>query len=211
MTKLIINRIFAYIFIILSFLKVIFTLIFIHTSDLGESIFHYVESIVHIVLLIFLCKQAIKNHIGHFFHEYFLEAIIMGGITTVASIYSCIINKYSLDDSVLKLLPTFLSIFVNIFLYISFHHHHDSTVKIVLIIFVVISIVLNCNSVLGDIIQYNEQDINSHAFTISLISHLLSLFFNVFVLLTAISMKHVLKNDPSKVVQYVQTEEEKKE
>ena len=48
MTKLIINRVFAYIFIILSFAKVVFSLLFMHTSDLGESILHYIESAVQI-------------------------------------------------------------------------------------------------------------------------------------------------------------------
>ena len=36
----------------------------------------------------------------------------------------------------------------------------------------------------------------------------LTLFFNLFVLLTAMSMKHVLRNDPSKVVNYVKLRED---
>ena len=148
MTKLKINRIFAYIFILLSFSKVIFTLIFMHTTDIGENIFHYVESIVHIILLIFLVKQAIKNHIAHFFHEYFLEAIIMGGISSIALIYSSIIHHSSLDESLINLLPVIISIVVNIFLMTSFHHHHDHRVKIVLVLFISISIFLNLYSVI---------------------------------------------------------------
>ena len=207
MTKLIINRVFAYIFILLSFAKVIFSLIFMHTSDLGESIFHYVESAVHIFLLIFLIKQAIKNHIAQFFHEYFLEAIIMGGISSIALIYSCIIHNYSLDSSVIKLLPVILSIVVNVFLFSSFHHHHDHRVKIVLVCFISISIVLNINSIVGNIADYISSVMELEVFMLTLVSNLLSLFFNIFVLLTAISMKHVLKKDPSTVVDYVQLEE----
>ena len=207
MTKLIINRVFAYIFILLSFAKVIFSLIFMHTSDLGESIFHYVESAVHIFLLIFLIKQAIKNHIAQFFHEYFLEAIIMGGISSIALIYSCIIHNYSLDSSVIKLLPVILSIVVNVFLFSSFHHHHDHRVKIVLVCFISISIVLNINSIVGNIADYSSSIMELEVFILTLVSNLLSLFFNIFVFLTAISMKHVLKKDPSIVVDYVQLEE----
>ena len=207
MTKLIINRVFAYIFIILSFAKVEFSLLFMHTSDLGESILHYIESAVHIFLLIFLVKQAIKNHIAQFFHEYFLEAIIMGGISSVALIYSCIIHEYTLDSSLIKLLPVILSIVVNIFLFTSFHHLHDHRVKIVLVSFIVLSIVLNVNSVIGNISAYANSQVELNVFVLTLISNSLSLFFNIFVLLTAISMKHVLKKDPSIVVDYVQIEE----
>ena len=88
MTKLKINRIFAYIFILLSLIKVVYSLIFNHSHDVVENIFHYIENGVHIILLVFLCKQAVKNKIGHFFHEYFLEAIIMGTISTIALIYT---------------------------------------------------------------------------------------------------------------------------
>lgn len=207
MTKLKINRVFAYIFILLSFTKVLFTLIFMHTSDLGESIFHYVESAVHIFLLILLVRQAIKNHIAQFFHEYFLEAIIMGGISSISLIYSCIIHNYSLDTSAMKLLPVMISVIVNIFLFTSFHHHHDHRVKIVLVSFICLSLLLNINSGVGNIVNYLNQSITFEVFLLSLISNLLSLFFNVFVLLTAISMKHVLKKDPSVVVDYVQIEE----
>ena len=43
-----------------------------------------------------------------------------------------------------------------------------------------------------------------------LTSNLLTLFFNIFVLLTAISMKHVLRSDPNQVVHYVKLEEDGK-
>ena len=210
MTKLIINRIFAYIFIVISFLNVIFSMIFIHTGDLGESIFHYIENIVHIVLLILLVKQAIKNKIGHFFHEYFLEAVIMGVISSISLIYSCLVHDYSIDDSFIKIVPAVLSLVVNVFLFISFHHHHDKTVKIVLIIFVGLSLVLSVNSIAGNVIEYLNGAFTLELFATSLISNILSLVFNVFVLLTAISMKHVLRNNPDKVVNYVKLEEDEK-
>ena len=208
MTKLKINRIFAYIFILLSLAKVVFSLIFLHTSDVGETVIHIVDSVVHVVLLVFLCKQVIKNKIGHFFHEYFLEAIIMGGISIIAAVYSIIIHKSTIDDSLIKLLPLLFTIAVNIFLIISFHHHHDKTVKVVLIIFLIISAILNINSVVGNAISYSSQEIDFKGFMISLISNLLSLSFNIFVLLTAVSMKHVLRKDPTKVVDYVKLEED---
>lgn len=210
MTKLKINRIFAYIFIVISFLKVIFSLIFIHTSNLGESIFHYVENIVHIVLLVLLVKQAIKNKIGHFFHEYFLEAVIMGVISSISLIYTCLVHDYSLDDSFIKVVPAILSLVVNVFLFISFHHHHDRTVKFVLIAFVSISLVLSVNSVVGNFVEYLNNEFSIELFLTTLISNVLSLVFNVFVLLTAISMKHVLRSNPNQVVNYVKLEEDEK-
>lgn len=208
MTKLKINRLFAYIFIALSFAKVIFSLIFMHSHDIGETIFHYVEDIVHIILLIFLCKHAIKNKIGHFFHEYFVEAIIMGIITTVSSIYTCIIHEYQIGDSFMTLLPITLSIIVNVFLLVSFHHHHDHTVKLVLIVFVALSILISGNSVLDIIISFAQGQSEFKTFIETLISNLLTLFFNIFVLLTAISMKHVLRSNPNKVVDYVKLRED---
>lgn len=208
MTKLKINRLFAYIFIFLSFAKVIFSLIFVHTEDVGETIFHYIEGIVHLVLLVLLCKQAIKNKIGHFFHEYFVEAIIMGIISTVSLTYSCIHHHYEIADSFMTLLPVTLSIAVNIFLLVNFHHHHDHTVKIVLIVFVALSLVLSGNSVLDNIVSYANGATTLNVFIETLITNLLTLFFNIFVLLTAISMKHVLRKDPSKVVNYVKLYED---
>lgn len=208
MTKLIIKRIFAYIFIALSVASVICSLIFAHSEDLGETIFHYVESVVHIVLLVFLCKHAIRNKIGHFFHEYFLEAIIMGIITTISLIYTCIVHHYELGDSFMRLLPVTLTIGVNIFLLINFHHHHDHTVKIVLIVFVALSLLVSGNSVLDSILSFANNAIDEHEFVRSLISNLLTLFFNLFVLLTVMSMKHVLRSDPNKVVDYVKLRED---
>ena len=208
MTKLLIKRIFAYIFIALSFAKVVFSLIFLHTEDLGETIIHYVESVVHIILLVFLCKHAIRNKIGHFFHEYFVEAIIMGIISTVALTYSCIIHHYNIGDSFMTLLPVTLSIAVNVFLLVNFHHHHDHTVKVVLIVFVALSLLFSGNSVLDNIVSFSNGSLEQHAFISSLISNLLTLFFNLFVLLTAMSMKHVLRSDPSKVVNYVKLRED---
>lgn len=208
MTKLKIKRAFAFIFIALSMAKVIFSLCFSHSHDLGETIFHYVESAVHIILLVFLCKHAIRNKIGHFFHEYFLEAIIMGIITTISLIYTCVIHQYNIEDSFMKLLPITLSIAVNVFLLVSFHHLHDHTVKIVLIVFVALSLLISGNSVLDIIINYSKDLIDLDSFIISLISNLLSLFFNLFVLLTAMSMKHVLRKDPNKVVSYVKLRED---
>ena len=208
MTKLLIKRIFAYIFIALSFAKVVFSLIFLHTEDLGETIIHYVESVVHIILLVFLCKHAIKNKIGHFFHEYFVEAIIMGIISTVALTYSCIIHEYEIGDSFMTLLPVTLSIAVNVFLLVNFHHHHDHTVKVVLIVFVALSLLISGNSVLDNIISYASGATGIHAFVQTLISNLLTLFFNLFVLLTAISMKHVLRSDRTTVVNYVKLRED---
>lgn len=208
MTKLKINRLFAYIFIFLSFAKVIFSLIFVHTEDVGETIFHYIEGIVHLVLLVLLCKQAIKNKIGHFFHEYFLEAIIMGCITTIALIYTCVIHHYSIDDSFMKLLPITLSIAVNVFLLVSFHHHHDHTVKIVLIVFVALSLILSANNAINDVITHIMNSTEINVFLTSLTSNLLTLFFNIFVLLTAISMKHVLRSNPNQVVDYVKLKDD---
>lgn len=208
MTKLIINRIFAYIFIVISFAKVIFSLIFMHTNDIGESIFHYVENIVHIVLLVFLCKQAIKNKIGHFFHEYFLEAVIMGTISSISLIYTCLIHDYTFDNSLMNILPAILSLLVNLFLLISFHHHHDKTVKVVLIIFICLSLILSINSIIGNIIALAQNELSSKLFVVTLISNVLTLVFNIFVLLTAISMKHVLRKDPNKVVDYVKLSED---
>ena len=207
MTKLLIKRIFAYIFIALSFAKVVFSLIFLHTEDLGETIIHYVESVVHIILLVFLCKHAIKNKIGHFFHEYFVEAIIMGIISTVALTYSCIIHEYEIGDSFMTLLPVTLSIAVNVFLLVNFHHHHDHTVKVVLIVFVALSLLFSGNSVLDNIVSFSNGSLEHHAFITSLISNLLTLFFNLFVLLTVMSMKHVLRSDRTKVVDYVKLRE----
>ena len=186
MTKLKINRVFAYIFILLSFIKVVYSLVFNHSHDLVENIFHYVENGVHIILLVFLCKQAVKNKIGHFFHEYFLEAIIMGAITTVALIYTCISHSYSIDDSFMTLLPVVLSIGVNIFLLVSFEHHHDHTVKVVLIVFVALSMLLSATSVVDNIVQFALNEIEMNTFITLLISNLLTLFFNIFVLLTVL-------------------------
>lgn len=211
MTKLLIKRVFAYIFIALSFAKVIFSLFFSHTEDLGETIFHYVESVVHIILLVFLCKHAIRNKIGHFFHEYFIEAIIMGIISTVALTYSCIIHEYHIGDSFMTLLPVTLSIAVNVFLLVNFHHRHDHTVKVVLIVFVALSLLISGNSVLDNIITFVNGATNIHTFIPTLISNLLTLFFNLFVLLTAISMKHVLRSDRTQVVHYVKLKEDEKE
>ena len=208
MTKLLIKRIFAYIFIALSFAKVVFSLIFLHTEDLGETIIHYVESVVHIILLVFLCKHAIRNKIGHFFHEYFVEAIIMGIISTVALTYSCIIHEYEIGDSFMTLLPVTLSIAVNVFLLVNFHHHHDHTVKVVLIVFVALSLLFSGNSVLDNIVSFSNGSLEQHAFISSLISNLLTLFFNLFVLLTVMSMKHVLRSDRTKVVDYVKLRED---
>ena len=208
MTKLLIKRIFAYIFIALSFAKVVFSLIFLHTEDLGETIIHYVESVVHIILLVFLCKHAIKNKIGHFFHEYFVEAIIMGIISTVALTYSCIIHEYEIGDSFMTLLPVTLSISVNVFLLVNFHHAHDHTVKVVLIVFVALSLLFSGNSVLDNIVSFSNGSLEQHAFISSLISNLLTLFFNLFVLLTVMSMKHVLRSDRTKVVDYVKLRED---
>ena len=208
MTKLLIKRIFAYIFIALSFAKVVFSLIFLHTEDLGETIIHYVESVVHIILLVFLCKHAIRNKIGHFFHEYFVEAIIMGIISTVALTYSCIIHHYNIGDSFMTLLPVTLSIAVNVFLLVNFHHHHDHTVKVVLIVFVALSLLFSGNSVLDNIVSFSNGSLEQHAFISSLISNLLTLFFNLFVLLTVMSMKHVLRSDRTKVVDYVKLRED---
>ena len=208
MTKLKIKRIFAFIFIALSVAKVIFSLFFNHTEDLGETIFHYVESVVHIILLVFLCKHAIRNKIGHFFHEYFLEAIIMGIISTIALIYTCVIHHYEIGDSFMKLLPITLSIGVNVFLLVNFHHLHDHTVKIVLIVFVALSLLVSATNVLDNILAFANGALEHHAFISSLISNLLTLFFNLFVLLTAMSMKHVLRSDPSKVVNYVKLRED---
>ena len=191
MSKLRINRVFAYIFILLSFIKVIYSLIFSHSEDLVENILHYVENIVHVVLLVFLCKQAIKNKIEHFFHEYFLEAIIMGIITTIALTYTCIAHEYTIDNSFIALLPVVLSIGVNIFLLVSFEHHHDHTVKVVLIVFVALSLLLSSTSVVDNVVDFIIEEIALDKFVTSVISNLLTVLFNIFVLLTAISMKHV--------------------
>ena len=208
MTKLKINRLFAYIFIVLSFLKVVFSLIFMHTSDLGENIFHYFENLVHIILLVLLCRQAIKNHIAHFFHEYFLEAIIMGVISSISLVYTCIIHDYSFNENIFELVTATISLIVNIYLLVSFHHHHDKTVKTVLIVFVGLSLLLGINLIIGNIVSFVNLEINIELFITSLISNLLTIFFNIFVLLTAISMKHVLRKDPSKIVDYVKLEDD---
>ena len=60
---------------------------------------------------------------------------------------------------------------------------------------------------IGNISAYANSQVELNVFVLTLISNSLSLFFNIFVLLTAISMKHVLKKDPSIVVDYVQIEE----
>ena len=210
MTKLKINRIFAYIFILLSLIKVVYSLIFNHSHDVVENVFHYIENGVHIILLVFLCKQAVKNKIGHFFHEYFLEAIIMGAISTIALVYTCISHSYSIDVSFMTLLPVVLSIGVNIFLLVSFEHHHDHTVKVVLIVFVALSMILSATSVIDNILQFSLKEIEFNTFMRLLTSNLLTLFFNIFVLLTAISMKHVLRSNPNQVVHYVKLEEDEK-
>lgn len=132
----------------------------------------------------------------------------MGIITTISLIYTCVIHQYNIEDSFMKLLPITLSIAVNVFLLVSFHHLHDHTVKIVLIVFVALSLLISGNSVLDIIINYSKDLIDLDSFIISLISNLLSLFFNLFVLLTAMSMKHVLRKDPSKVVSYVKLRED---
>lgn len=211
MTKLKINRIFAFIFIALSLIKVVYSLIFMHTEDPIEHVYHYIENGVHIVLLVFLTKQAIKNKIGHFFHEYFLEAIIMGIMSTIGLVYTCIAHHYTLDDSFITLLPVVLSIAVNVFLLVSFEHHHDHTVKTVLVVFVALSLLLNTTSVVDNIITFALGEMESKEFVTIVISNLLSLLFNIFVLLTAVSMKHVLRNNPNQVVDYVKLEEDENE
>jgi len=208
MTKLKINRLFAYIFIALSLIKVVFSLIFMHTDDVTATVLHYIEDVVHVVLLVFLCKHAIKNKIGHFWHEYFVEAIIMGIISTISLTYSCIHHNYELGDSFMTLLPVTLSIAVNIFLLVSFHHHHDHTVKIVLIVFIALSLILSGTNVVDNIVTYALGETQFKEFIETLIANLLTLFFNIFVLLTAISMKHVLRSNPNKVVDYVKLRED---
>jgi hypothetical protein len=108
----------------------------------------------------------------------------------------------------MKLLPITLSIGVNVFLLVNFHHLHDHTVKVVLIVFVSLSLLLSGNSVLDNILSFANGSLEHHAFISSLISNLLTLFFNLFVLLTAMSMKHVLRSDPNKVVNYVKLRED---
>ena len=108
----------------------------------------------------------------------------------------------------MTLLPVVLSIGVNIFLLVSFEHHHDHTVKVVLILFVALSMLLSATSVVDNIVQFALNEIEMNTFITLLISNLLTLFFNIFVLLTAISMKHVLRKDPSQVVDYVKLEDE---
>ena len=189
--KLRINRIFAYIFIALSLIKVVYSLIFIHTGDMVEHVYHYIENGVHVILLVFLTKQVVKNKIGHFFHEYFLEAIIMGVMSTIGLVYTCIAHEYTLDDSFISLIPVVLSVAVNIFLLVSFEHHHDHTVKTVLIVFVALSLVLSATSVVDNVLSFTLGELQQNEFITILFSNLLTLFFNIFVLLTAISMKHV--------------------
>ena len=189
--KLRINRIFAYIFIALSLIKVVYSLIFIHTGDMVEHVYHYIENGVHVILLVFLTKQVVKNKIGHFFHEYFLEAIIMGVMSTIGLVYTCIAHEYTLDDSFMSLIPVVLSVAVNIFLLVSFEHHHDHTVKTVLIVFVALSLVLSATSVVDNVVSFTLGELEHNEFITILFSNLLTFFFNIFVLLTAISMKHV--------------------
>ena len=64
------------------------------------------------------------------------------------------------------------------------------------------------NSVLDSILSFANNAIDEHEFVRSLISNLLTLFFNLFVLLTVMSMKHVLRSDPNKVVDYVKLRED---
>ena len=189
--KLRINRIFAYIFIALSLIKLVYSLIFIHTGDMVEHVYHYIENGVHVILLVFLTKQVVKNKIGHFFHEYFLEAIIMGVMSTIGLVYTCIAHEYTLDDSFMSLIPVVLSVAVNIFLLVSFEHHHDHTVKTVLIVFVALSLVLSATSVVDNVVSFTLGELEHNEFITILFSNLLTFFFNIFVLLTAISMKHV--------------------
>ena len=110
----------------------------------------------------------------------------MGAITTVALIYTCISHSYSIDDSFMTLLPVVLSIGVNIFLLVSFEHHHDHTVKVVLIVFVALSMLLSATSVVDNIVQFALNEIEMNTFITLLISNLLTLFFNIFVLLTVL-------------------------
>ena len=108
----------------------------------------------------------------------------------------------------MTLLPVTLSIAVNVFLLVNFHHHHDHTVKVVLIVFVALSLLFSGNSVLDNIVSFSNGSLEQHAFISSLISNLLTLFFNLFVLLTVMSMKHVLRSDRTKVVDYVKLRED---
>jgi hypothetical protein len=108
----------------------------------------------------------------------------------------------------MKLLPVTLSIGVNVFLLVNFHHLHDHTVKVVLIVFVALSLLVSATNVLDNILTYANGVLDHHAFISSLISNLLTLFFNLFVLLTVMSMKHVLRSDRTKVVDYVKLRED---
>ena len=60
------------------------------------------------------------------------------------------------------------------------------------------------------IVEYLNNEFSIELFLTTLISNVLSLVFNVFVLLTAISMKHVLRSNPNQVVNYVKLEEDEK-
>ena len=77
-----------------------------------------------------------------------------------------------------------------------------------MVLFVALSLLVSATNVLDNILTYANGVLDHHAFISSLISNLLTLFFNLFVLLTAMSMKHVLRSDPSKVVNYVKLRED---